>query len=102
MPSISLALEASIVELERLHQANRAREDRDLAQLIGAVGRLDVGWLATSDEPSMGRGERQPEPRRRPSAPSESVPFVPFPKSYDHGPAVRAKLIAEALERGSW
>ncbi len=84
-------------QLSDLLQAEAGRRESALRDLRSAVSRLDGGFLPP-DEPAErdegGRARRMVQP---------PVPFVPLPSRTTHGgrfgPAVRAKLIAEALRR---
>ena len=89
-----MSFDETISDLDQLFQADRARKEGSLALLRSAVQRLDV--VAPGDEPT------DLTPSRGSTAPARS-PFVPLPKRTTHGgnygPALRAKLRAQALER---
>lgn len=89
--------------LDRLLGAERARKDADLERLRASVAGLGV---------PVGMPDAEPEPMEasptggqpaRGGAP-QPVPSVTLPQRTTHGgdfgPAVRAKLIREALDRG--
>ena len=103
--SASFAIEETLAQLDSLHERRRARVAADFDALKGFVGRLDESFGA-DDEPVMERHDRRPEPTGRRTPPGDSPPFVPLPQRTTpggpFGPAVRAKLTAEALEKGGW
>lgn len=107
MPKISDQLDQTIRELEQLHQPGREFKAAMFAELQAAVSRLDdVPPPLEDDEPApMARPRR---PAEQPSIPADgTLPFgVELPSRTTHGgpfgPAVRRRLIAEALEKGGW
>ena len=85
--------------LDQLLQADAARRANSLDQLRAVAQRLDGSILPPVDDPvPQGDGRRA---RREVTAPAE--PFVALPQRTTHGgrfgPAVAAKLRAEALRR---
>lgn len=99
-PSISFALDETIASLEQLHaqsQSNRAKAKAQLDLLVETLGVSSAPWVEESSADLVGAG--------RPSSPAlpAPTPYVALPERTTHGgpfgPAVRAKLIAEALAR---
>ena len=85
-------------QLDQLLQAEAARVSRDRQRAEADSQRIN-GGLLPPDEPLMERDEGRN--RRGVTYPRE--PFVPLPSRTTHGgrwgPAMRAKLRAEALRR---
>lgn len=103
-PSISSEIEATLAQLDQLNQQGREVRSRYLRLLESSVAALGFGTSsleAETGEPP--RTERLGPVSRRASSP-EPEPFVYLPQRTtpggDFGPAVRRKLIAEALARG--
>ncbi|MCU0250229.1 MAG: hypothetical protein MUE61_08480 [Vicinamibacterales bacterium] len=99
-PSISSALEETIAQLDRLHgqPSERMRTaKRDLDALVATLGHSSVPWGGDPADDPMGAWRPAMAPRAEPR------PYVSLPERTTHGgpfgPAVRAKLIEEALAR---
>jgi hypothetical protein len=94
-----MSFDETIQQLDHILQADRARKEGSLALLRSAVQRLDGSPSLPDVEPLVERYERRD--RRGVTNPPE--PFVPLPRRTTHGgrfgPAVVAKLRAEALGR---
>ncbi len=98
---ISESIEETITQLDALHAPIEARKRASFEALRLAVAAYDVPPpTQQGEEGEPWRAERPPERRG-----SEPEPFVPLPRTRPHhefGPAVRRRLIAEALERERW
>lgn len=103
-PSISSAVDETLAQLDALHAPLRARRQATSEAMSAMVARL-----GESSEPWREDDAFTPPPAVRPPgqpAPaSPSMPYVPLPERTTHGgpfgPAVRNKLIAEALAKES-
>ena len=101
------AADDTIEQLERLHAASQARRTDYLGQLRAVVAGLDRG---SPEEPPEVGPDAGPERRRRNeerrSSGLEGEPFVALPqrttRGGDYGPAIRGKLIREALAKSDW
>lgn len=95
-----MSFDQTIAELDRLLQADAARKEGSLDLLRSAVRRLDGDLLPPAEDTGAAVDERLQERRR---VTTSGEPFVPLPKRKTHGgrfgPAVIAKLRAEALRR---
>lgn len=100
-PSTSSA-EDTIAQLDALFAKDQARKAADLRRLEAARQGLDVLSVPSDPDggPMMARGGSGEAPAVRPSEPAPT-PTVRLPQRTTHGgpfgPAVRAKLIREAL-----
>lgn len=104
--SIYSAADETIAALDRLLSPDREREREARMWLRDATARLGDSTAPYLDAPAgdePASGAPAPAPVRRAVAPE--TPYVPLPQRTTHGgpfgPAVRAKLIAEALAKGN-
>lgn len=102
--SIYSAADETIAQLDLLHQSIRNRALTARQALDATVARL-----GESSAPFVEPGDPQPPsggtaPPRNGAVAEPSLPFVPLPRRTTHGgdwgPAMRAKLTAEALAKG--
>lgn len=93
--SYSSVIERTLDDLSRILRAESERKALPLASLRETVARLDLG-----SPPEVEQGTAPPPALRRVTAPER---WVPLPRRTTHGgrfgPAVAAKLRAEALNR---
>lgn len=90
--------------LNELLEKDRTRRSVDLEKLRASAARLDALYsVSEATEPVVEAPRASYGPTAARPEPQAEVPFVPLPRRTTHGgnfgPAVRAKLIAEALER---
>jgi hypothetical protein len=104
--SIYSAADETIAQLDRLQQASRDRALTMRQSLDAAINRLGDSTVPYVD--ALGSNEAAGGPvtetsRRRPQPVAPETPYVPLPERSTHGgpfgPAVRAKLIREALAK---
>ena len=107
-PSISSQLDETIAQLDRLHQPARERRARDFEALQAIVAVLGQPFDPSLEDetPELGRGlgPRYPQPQTAPSG-GGALPFgfeLPTRTTLggDFGPAVRRRLIADAIDKG--
>jgi hypothetical protein len=102
--SIYSAADETIAQLDLLHQSNRNRAltaRQALDATVARLGESSVPFMEPDDpQPPYGSARE----RSHPTATEPSLPFVPLPRRTTHGgdwgPAMRAKLTAEALAKG--
>lgn len=106
--SINDDIETTIASLDALYGVDRARRAGMLEQLKAVVADLDAPSLPDEPEPTIERPVRD-EPRRsrhgRDLTEEEAEALLPTRKTSrggQMGPAVRAKLVRIALQRGGW
>ncbi len=98
--------DATIAALNELHAQSQARQTDYLAQLRAVVARLDANLPDEEPEP-IERPSRD-EPRRPTRAEreyeigDEDLPQRKRSRGGPFGPAVRAKLVKEALRESDW
>jgi hypothetical protein len=94
-----MTFDETIAQLDHLLQIDRTKRERALSQLQSIVQRLDAGSSPDVVEPLVERSER----RQARGVTNPGTPFVPLPSRTTHGgpwgPAMRAKLRAQALGR---
>lgn len=99
-PSISSALDATLAQLDALHAPRLTRQQQATTELAFSVSRLGESAEPWREEEALNPTSQA---RAGGSAPVAQAPYVPLPERTTHGgpfgPKVRAKLIAEALER---
>jgi len=101
--SIYSAADETAADLDRLLSASalqRSQIHQRLELLVAGLGHSDV------DAPEAPQGRHERPVDRRPDAPDPEPPFVALPQRTTHGgpwgPAMRAKLTAEALGKSGW
>lgn len=101
-PSISSKADETLAQLDALHAPYRQRRQEATTSLTTAVARLGESSEPWRDEEAFNPASTMQGGGQQPSPPTP-MPFVPLPERTTHGggfgPKVRAKLIAEALER---
>jgi len=103
--SIYWAADETIAQLDRLLSPTRDRERTAMVDLRDATARLGESSAPfVPDEPAE-EGGVAPAPARRPPPLASDTPYVALPQRTTHGgpwgPAMRRKLIAEALAKGN-
>lgn len=98
MPSISSALDATISELNRLHQTDRERRDGHVLALRTFVAGLDVVLGAPDEAPA---DDRRPDRARGVIRTPIVSPVVPQDRGWPNA-VVREKIVSEALRGGRW
>lgn len=105
MRSIYSAADETVAALDRLNQQDQANRLRHRTSLESIVAGLGHGSPADTEEPAPSLRNGRLDTDRRPPAP-DPQPFVALPQRTTHGgpfgPAVRDKLIAEALSKRVW
>src|SRR4051812_39626325 len=96
----SSALDATIDQLNRLHEATRERTRRDRETLQTHLDRLDVVTTTTSDEPLLDDGRSASRTRPEPAAPAPSA-VVQQARGWPNE-VVRQKIVDEAIRGGRW
>ena len=103
MTTISSSIDETIAQLDALNERTTARKRADFAALGAIVGNLSTPWDPDIEDVVIDSRPRPDRPTRRESPPDQDEPHLP-PTRDGHawGPAVRAKLTAEARSGGSW
>ena len=103
--SIYSAADETVAQLDQLHRASRERARATRLSLDAAVARLGESSAPFVDQ-MVGTDPQPPSGGTGPSrsgAVAEESPYFPLPERTTHGgpfgPAVRAKLLAEALAK---
>lgn len=103
--SIYSSADETLAQLDRLLSQNREREREVWRMLRDATDRLSEASAPYPDDDSAGQPSPAPPPPRRAGEVAAETPYVALPQRTTHGgsfgPAVRRKLIAEALAKGN-
>lgn len=101
--SIYSAADETVAQLDQLHRLHRDRVQTNRQSLDSACAMLGASSLPFVDQGEP-PAEEGPVARSRPVAPE--MPFVALPTRTTHGgdwgPAMKRKLIAEALAKDPW
>ena len=106
--SIYSAADETVAQLDQHHRALRERAlmtRQNLDTLVGRLGESSLPFVDAMADGAAG-GPVTETSRGRPQPVAAKEPYFPLPERTTHGgpfgPAVRAKLLAEALEKDPW